>query len=64
MKGMGMVTMILNTRLMYLDFLVSRSFTMIMVDTSATHNFILVEEEKRLGLIFKKGDLYMKVVNL
>ncbi|CAN6454511.1 unnamed protein product [Victoria cruziana] len=34
-----------------------------MVDTGATHNFVSVEETKRLGLILKKEELRMKVMN-
>lgn len=48
---------------MYQVNLVNKRSTIIMVDAGATHNFILVEEARRLGITLEKGELYIKAVN-
>lgn len=57
------MTMILNKWLMYIDNLINERSTMTMVDNSAIHNFLLMEEVKRLGITLEKGKLCMKMVN-
>ncbi|KAF3771576.1 hypothetical protein EJ110_NYTH60137 [Nymphaea thermarum] len=49
--------------LMYLEILVNGRPAMAMVDSGATHNFVSVEEARRLGLTLEKGELRMKAVN-
>ncbi|CAN6455079.1 unnamed protein product [Victoria cruziana] len=63
MKATAKVTITPSTGLMYLDILVNGMSTTAMVDTGATHNFVSVEEAKRLGLTLEKGELRMKAVN-
>lgn len=43
--------------------LVNIRFITAMVDISAIYNFISVEEIRRLSLILKKRELYMKAMN-
>lgn len=52
-----------NTRLMYLYILVNVRFTTLMIDIDIIHNFISVEDVKRLSLTIQKGELHMKAVN-
>ncbi|CAN6472639.1 unnamed protein product [Victoria cruziana] len=48
---------------MHLNILVNGRSTTAMVDTGAMHNFVSVEEAKRLGLTLEKGELRIKAVN-
>ncbi|CAN6477302.1 unnamed protein product [Victoria cruziana] len=52
-----------NIWLMHLNILVNGRSTAAMVDTGTTHNFVSVEEAKRLGLTLEKRELRMKAVN-
>ncbi|GMP28595.1 hypothetical protein CsSME_00004067 [Camellia sinensis var. sinensis] len=49
--------------LMYLNAKINGKVTQAIVDTGASHNFINVEEAKRLGLKLDKGQGLMKTVN-
>ncbi|CAN6473311.1 unnamed protein product [Victoria cruziana] len=62
MEGTAKVTTP-NIGLMHLNILVNGRSTTAMVDTGATHNFVSVEEAKRLGLTLEKGELRIKAVN-
>ncbi|KAF3771842.1 hypothetical protein EJ110_NYTH58893 [Nymphaea thermarum] len=57
------VTATPSPELMCIEILVNGRPTIAMVDTGATHNFVSVEEARRLGLTLEKGELHMKAVN-
>ncbi|KAF3780593.1 hypothetical protein EJ110_NYTH38817 [Nymphaea thermarum] len=52
-----------SPELMCIEILVNGRPTISMVDTGATHNFVSVEEARRLDLTLEKGELHMKAVN-
>ena len=52
-----------SNELIYVDIKLNGQTTRAMVDTGATHNFIIDREAKRLGLILKKNQSRKKVVN-
>ena len=52
-----------SNELMYVNIKLNVQTTRAMVDTGATHNFIVDREAKRLGLILEKNPSQMKVVN-
>lgn len=61
MKGTVKVTVTSNIRLMYLNILINRKSIIEIVDTGVIHDFILVEDVSKLGLIFENEKLCMKV---
>lgn len=48
---------------MYVNILVNGRFIIIMMDTSITYNFVLVDDVRKLGLTLKMGELRMKAMN-
>ncbi|WP_284343926.1 retropepsin-like aspartic protease, partial [Dyella mobilis] len=49
--------------LLYVSLIIKRDTSPAMIDTGATHNFLAIEEAKRLGLPIEKRSSTMKAVN-
>ena len=64
LKAMPVPKTLQGKGLMYVEAFVNRKATKALVDTSATHNFVLEDEAKRLELQASKEGGWLKAVNL